>query len=134
TTELLDLGTTRRGQPLAVFSGSVSGQTPAHMFQNTFESQVAFHSFVQNDDEILERFCSYMQNQQPGFDPGRIAIISEDETAYGGSGMKLGRSELDEHDKAPKNDKSDCARQALRLYFLEPSYAYTCRRSRNTLD
>ncbi len=31
--------------------------------------------------------------------------------------MKLGRSELDEHDKAPKNDKSDCARQALRLYF-----------------
>jgi hypothetical protein len=117
TTELLDLGTTRRGLPLAIFSGSVSGQTPAHMFQNTFESQVAFHSFVQNDDEILERFCSYMQNQQPGFDPGRIAIISEDETAYGGSGMKLGTSELDEHDKAPKNDKSDCARQALRLYY-----------------
>ena len=47
--------------------------------------QVVFHSFVQNDDEILDRFCAYMTREQPGFDFGRVAIISEDETAYGGA-------------------------------------------------
>ena len=101
-------------QRLAIYSGSVSGKSAARLFQNTFDSQVRFHSFVQNDDEILQRFCSYIEKAQPTFDASRIAIISEDETAYGGSGVKLGS---DKNDKDHKNDKDNCRKQALKLYY-----------------
>ena len=93
------------GQPLAIFSGSVSGNDAAHAFQTTAGSQVTFHSFVQNDDEILRRFCNYMGKEQPGFDPGKVAIVSEDETAYGSSGM----------DSA--SNKAPCPDNALKLYY-----------------
>ncbi|HMI53391.1 MAG TPA: hypothetical protein VK525_17895 [Candidatus Saccharimonadales bacterium] len=91
------------GGRLAVFSGSVSSSASAEGFQNSLEPHVVFHSFVQNDDEILHRFCRYMELEQPGFDPARIAMISEDETAYGVLG-------------APP-DKTDCSEKALRLYY-----------------
>jgi hypothetical protein len=92
-------------QPLAIFSGSVSSRDAARAFQATIGSQVRFHSFVQSDDEILRRFCEYIQREQPGFDPARVAIISEDETAYGSGGV----------DSA--NDKHDCPDKALTLYY-----------------
>ena len=87
TIQQLDLGQARNGQRLAIYSGSVSSNQAAHVFQDTFDSQVVFHSFVQNDDEILKRFCTFIKHEQPGFDASRVAIISEDETAYGGSGL-----------------------------------------------
>src|SRR5262249_53586429 len=65
---------------LAIYSGSVSGRDSASRFAKAFDSRVTFHSFVQNDDEILARFCDYMKNEQR-FDPSRLAIVSEDETA-----------------------------------------------------
>jgi hypothetical protein len=101
--EQLDLGQARNRQRLAIYSGSVSGNSAAQAFQNTLKSQVVFHSFVQNDDEILRRFCKYIRREQPGFAPSRVAIISEDETAYGGSGIES------------KND--DCLDKALKLYY-----------------
>ena len=45
---------------LAIYSGSVSSNISAQVFQTAFAEQVRFHSFVQNDDEILRRFCAYM--------------------------------------------------------------------------
>jgi hypothetical protein len=90
-TEQLDLSTTGDGQRLAVFSGSVSGKDSAVGFQEKLKSQVTFHSFVQNDDEILRRFRNYIIQEQPGFEGGRLAIISEDETAYGGFGVNISR-------------------------------------------
>lgn len=110
----LDLPRTQDGPRLAIYSGSVSGNSSAHLFQATFDSQVTFHSFVQNDDEILRRFCSYIEKEQPGFEAGRVAIISEDETAYGGSGVKLGRRENDGDDK---DHEKNCSNQALKLYY-----------------
>jgi len=101
-------------QQLAIYSGSVSGNSAARLFQNTFDSQVRFHSFVQNDDEILQRFCGYIKKEQPTFDASRIAIISEDETAYGGSGVKLGKDEIDEDGTG---QKTVCRKQALKLYY-----------------
>jgi hypothetical protein len=82
-----DLSLTPDGPLLAIYSGSVSGKSSARLFQNTFDLQVRFHSFVQSDDEILRRFCKYMGHEQPKFDASRVAIISEDETAYGKSGV-----------------------------------------------
>src|SRR5712692_10364261 len=108
-TEPLDLGTARDGQRLAIYSGSASGKDAAQGFQEQFRSQITFHSFLQNDDEILRRFCNYITKEQPGFDPSRVAIISEDETAYGKSGV--------EAEPNAESDKTQCPDNALRLYY-----------------
>jgi hypothetical protein len=80
----LDLGRSRDNHRLAIHSGSVSSGRSAQFFRDTLRDQVVFHSFVQNDEEILKRFCDYLGNTQPGLDFSRLAIVSEDETAYGG--------------------------------------------------
>jgi len=113
-TAQLDLGQTRNSQQLAVYSGSVSSNLAAQAFQNTFASHVVFHSFVQNDDEILRRFCNYIKKEQRGFDSSRVAIVSEDETAYGRSGMEPKEVEKDKDDKG---DKNACPDRALRVYY-----------------
>lgn len=78
----LDLEQSRNNQSLAVYSGSVSSLPAVMSLQDKFGSRIVFHSFVQNDQEILDRFFHYMcAEQKPGF--GRVAMISEDETAYG---------------------------------------------------
>ena len=108
--------TSERGQQLAIFSGSVSSSDAAHEFEDPIASQVAFHSFVQNDDEILRRFCRFIRSEQPGFDVGRVAMISEDETAYGGSGVKVDRVKNDQVDKSYQ-DGHDCGEGVLKLYY-----------------
>ena len=113
-TAQLDLGQTRNSQQLAVYSGSVSSSLAAQAFQNTFDSHVVFHSFVQNDDEILRRFCNYIRKEQDGFESGLMAIISEDETAYGSSGVKPRDGEKDKDDKVGQNA---CPGKAPRLYY-----------------
>jgi hypothetical protein len=112
TAEQLGLGHKENSQRLAIYSGSVSSNPSAHFFQDTFAGQVVFHSFVQNDDEILDRFCAYMKREQPGFDLGRVAIISEDETAYG--------AQLETSDDAPPSnddDRTACRKKALKLFY-----------------
>jgi hypothetical protein len=85
--------------PIDIYSGSVSSYTAANNFKNSNASTVAFHSFVQNDDVILDRFCDYMKWQKSNFE--KLAILSEDETAYGSSGVK----------------ELTCSNSALRLYY-----------------
>jgi hypothetical protein len=93
-----------KSEPLEVYSGSVSGKDPVETFRFLNGDSVDFHSFVQNDDVILERFCSYLETEQhEHFDPRRVAILSEDETAYGKSGVESG-----DH---------GCRGQALNLYY-----------------
>ncbi len=104
TADRLDLRSTTAGRRLAIYSGSVSGKNSAAAFQKAFDSKVTFHSFVQNDDEILERFCKYITTEQSGFDPGKLAMISEDETAYGSSGVT-------------GEDGNDCSAKALKLFY-----------------
>ena len=107
----LGLHQTRNRQPLAIYSGSVSSKHAAQVFQNAFRPSVTFYSFVQNDDEILGRFCNYMRREQSGFEPGQVAIISEDETAYGGSGVETEGAEK------VSSDEYSCAHKALKLYY-----------------
>jgi hypothetical protein len=115
TTKQLDLKPKPDGQRLAIYSGSVSSKDSATTFQNKLKSQVTFHSFVQNDDEILQRFCNYIMQEQPEFDVGRVAIISEDETAYGSKGVDEPASGSSEG--ASKDENKDCFSKALRLYY-----------------
>ena len=108
---LLNLDKKQDGQRLAVFSGSVSSNDRARVFQNTLDPQVTFHSFVQSDQEILRRFCNYIKKEQPGFDPSKVAMISEDETAYGSEPAEKG-SEADS-----KSDNDDCPNKALTIFY-----------------
>jgi hypothetical protein len=123
TAEKSGAQTTPASSLLAVYSGSVSSGDSALVFQDRLESQVVFHSFVRDDDENLVRFCNYITTEQAGFDAGRVAMISEDETAYGRSGVTPGSVTKNKAKKADKADKDqpdkgkDCREQVLKLYY-----------------
>jgi hypothetical protein len=97
----LDLPNTQNNHHLAIYSGSVSDDSSAENFRNRFKSRVIFHSFVRSDTEILKGFCNFIGNEQPGFDPRKVALISEDETAYGRSAT----------------DGQECPDAGLKLYY-----------------
>jgi len=70
--------------PLDIYSGSVSSSPAATDFKSSNGLRIVFHSFVRNDDAILDRFCDYMKwEQRSPSDIQQFAILSEDETAYG---------------------------------------------------
>ncbi len=100
-------------EPLAIYSGSVSGKDPVETFRFLNGPGIVFHSFVQNDDVILARFCDYlMRNQSYSQSDPRIAILSEDETAYGKSGV-----ETDDDKTATSSSNPACQEGALNLYY-----------------
>lgn len=107
-------------QELAIFSGSISSKSSAESFQAAFSDQIRFHSFVEDDDEILCRFLAYMKGQQ-NTDPDRVAILSEDETAYGGKGVSDVRKAglLSEDETACGRKEVSDVRKAgpLRMYY-----------------
>lgn len=109
----LGLSTENSNARLAIYSGTVSSDSIAKSFQGAF-SQIAFHSFVQNDDEILRRFFNYMCTEQGGA-AGRIAIISEDETAYGRTGLKESIREI--KGRKEKGQEKPCSSALLNLYY-----------------
>jgi len=49
-------------------------------------------------------FAKYIRAEQAGFDPGKLAMISEDETAYGSSGVT-------------EEDGNVCSARALKLFY-----------------
>jgi hypothetical protein len=115
---------------LAIYSGSASSNESAEAFQCSIGPHAAFHSFVQNDDEILRRFCRYINLEQEGFDASRVAMISEDETAYGLSGIRAPKTENlkangtvragkanDEASEADDPDDNGCPDRFLTLYY-----------------
>jgi hypothetical protein len=118
TKKSLDLDKLGEGQQLAIFSGSASSKDAAESFQNEFDKHVVFHSFLQNDDVIIRQFCHYMTSKRSDLKPSQIAIISEDETAYGGDAIRPADSTCKDatcKDKT-RNDDS-CAEDALKLYY-----------------
>jgi len=101
-----------------VFSGSVSSDPGATEFRHDV-APVTFHSFVQSDDEMLNRFCTYMKWEKR--EDESFAILSEDETAYGGRGP-IEASQTEQHQplgSTPEQDQADrkCADPALKLYY-----------------
>lgn len=77
---------------LAIYSGSVTDNQAAEWFSSVAASGlkdlgISFHSFLQDDDTALRRLCTYLQGPYgDAFDFTRLAILSEDETAYGYGG------------------------------------------------
>jgi hypothetical protein len=95
--------TVNDGRALPVYAGAVSGSSSATWFQQQMKQKygqtpprVLFHSFVQNDDQIVERFLNYMKEGQKGFEKAKVAILSEDETAYGKDVMEKAKPGVDQ--------------------------------------
>jgi hypothetical protein len=70
---------------LAIYTGTAnSGEAIAGFGPTARAENLDFHSFLERDEVELERYCEYVKKQS--VDPARIAVLSEDETAYGGNG------------------------------------------------
>jgi len=66
-----------------VNSGSVSSGTAIEWFQKFLHDKNlgTFRTFVESDSVMVNRFCTYLS--QRGYPENQIAILSEDETAFG---------------------------------------------------
>jgi hypothetical protein len=109
---------------LPIYSGSVTGGDSAKAFANASSLpplsglNISFHSFHQDDDTTLNLFCRYLIYPKTAPDWGkliyRVAVISEDETAYG-----YDIADPANQASAPGNAKAtrNCMDAALRLYY-----------------
>jgi hypothetical protein len=66
----------------AIYTGSSTSREAGKQFAKT--NGIDFRSFLQDDETVLDRFCRYLGRTSNGkFDLSNVAILSEDETAYG---------------------------------------------------
>ena len=71
-----------KGKPLRIYSGNLSGKNAVNWFTKVTAAQdIRFASFQQSDDVLIDNYCNYLRSSQ--FNLRRLAIVSEDETAYG---------------------------------------------------
>jgi len=63
-----------------IYSGSVTGSS-AQTFAVSLPGHGQFASFAENDDYVLAQFIEFAYSR--GYKPDEIAVLSEDETAYG---------------------------------------------------
>ena len=76
---------------LSIFSGSVTSKAGIDWIDARLKnSRAQFFSFQQNDDNMIDNYCRYLRNQ--GYDTGHLAIVSEDETAYGFSQLSAAQA------------------------------------------
>lgn len=66
-----------------IYSGSVTSAALVNRFLNFTGPTIDAHlwSFQQSDDRALDLYCRFLSHS--GFDLDKLAIVSEDETAYG---------------------------------------------------
>src|SRR3954467_7825985 len=95
------------GVGFPVFSGSASSREDGELFARTHG--VHFHSFVQDDLTALDRVCRYFEARHLS----NLAILSEDETAYGYGGG----SQSDSSDKLQMQSTDGMCPDATRLFY-----------------
>jgi hypothetical protein len=68
---------------LSIYSGSVTSKSLVDWFVRSTRDSITPHllSFQQSDEKALDLYCRFLQRS--GFNLERLAIVSEDETAYG---------------------------------------------------
>jgi hypothetical protein len=77
--------------PLPIYTGSANdGDAIVRFGTLTSNLNIDFRGFVERDEVSLERYCKFVERQSHG--TAWIAIVSEDETAYGGT---HGKNETD---------------------------------------
>lgn len=96
-------GTANSGDAVRTFGASISQTNLSHL-------NIDFHVFLERDEVALERYCKFIETQS--HKTALIAIISEDETAYGASSEDSGRQKS----RVAAKD-NNCPREPLRLYY-----------------
>ncbi len=77
------------GKPLQIYSGNVTSKAAVDWLtkksalatKDREPARIQFLSFQQNDDRAMQRYCDYLGDTGALLE--RLAVISEDETAYG---------------------------------------------------
>lgn len=97
---------------LRIYSGSVSGTEAVEAFgtlsatdPNLKGWNIHFHSFIESDDTLLRDYCDYLN--QKNLHAERVALISEDETAYG----------MQTVSHLPESDAHTPCPRAVRLFY-----------------
>jgi hypothetical protein len=67
---------------VSIHSGTVRGYRQISAVDDFRKLHAYFVSFQESDEVIIERFVKYLETRR--YKPDKIAILSEDETAYGG--------------------------------------------------
>jgi len=79
-----------------IYSGTTNSETSVHWFQlylakvqgqlqmGGWQGELQYRPFFEGDALMTDRFLCYLQHE--GYDLNRVAILSEDETAFGKSG------------------------------------------------
>jgi hypothetical protein len=105
---------------MTIFSGSVSSKTGIDWFTQLMENSPGrFYSFQENDDVMIDRYCQYLSTL--GYDTGKLAIMSETETAYG-----VIPSTLPTQNQGPSPWLPDCDESAKQTHpeYHGPLYLY----------
>jgi hypothetical protein len=98
--------------PLAIYSGTANSGDSIQAFSDLASDpsladlRINFHGFLDKDEEGLKRYFQYLQKH---ISEPRIAVISEDETAYGDSGGQDKRG--------TSTSQIKCSQDPLRLYY-----------------
>lgn len=102
---------------VVIFSGSATSREGIDWFRKFLAQQKSdhrllarFETFQESDDLMINRYCRMLNDQR--YDVRRLAIISEDETAYGAK-LNLG----DNRDPALCGCVKDRKRGPLSLYY-----------------
>lgn len=105
--------------PLLIYSGTISGGIGVQWFNDSSlvqQNAIRFASFQQSDDVLLRSYCSYLLGE--GFSLRRLAIVSEDETAYGAA-LVHNPAEAGAPDQQPAGcfQKNGASTGLVRLYY-----------------
>jgi hypothetical protein len=98
---------------IAIRSGTVSSWQTADWFKKQKwpgNLSVDFATFQQNDRYMLREFVEFEKDR--GYSPDKIAVLAEDETAYGNREFPTSTPSKEWQDKAPADEDS-----VLQLYF-----------------
>jgi hypothetical protein len=66
---------------LRIYSGNITGNKALTWITNALGTQADFASFRHSDGFLISRYCEYLNRSS--FDLSRLAVLSEDQTAYG---------------------------------------------------
>jgi hypothetical protein len=72
---------------LRIYSGNITGNKAMAWITNALGTQAGFASFRHSDGFLINRYCEYLN--QSSFDLSRLAVLSEDQTAYGSEVARL---------------------------------------------
>jgi hypothetical protein len=71
---------------VSIHSGTISSYNAIQEFEKQATHRTYFVSFQESDDVVIERFQEFLTGSaygQRGYEEGKIALLSEDESAYG---------------------------------------------------